>query len=521
MADNEVNKKQINWIMIAAAIGVTAIIGVVGVFAARTIQEKNIHDQKNKQLLDMYKAYIEVLNDNESDIKAYHKNSFAGDGKELEYRLSNNSVKYPCCLHDIDADGIPELMFFTFDDETGCGTINLYSYINNKAQRINDTDGILNYIDSYLGAGTDYVVYTSKKDNYLHIYYLENGEGIGTIYGTYKLTSKDLEKQNEIKIPAFKSEMEMNDDELFYLNEEKIDASEGRKLREEELANVKDILYISNFFYSGSDNEWGNFDKDKSEARTYKEIMNELTARMEKLGHSDSKNEEADHKEIYAAYEAFLKSIEKDMDMDGYDKSVKKAMKKLKEFKKPVNFTDLDNDGIEELLVYQPDGDYLNLRVYCYKKGKVVPVIIEGTGDNILFSIYAIPGIDEFYDAAFFTGDDKVAVVHSGDAYQSIKVYEYDKGKLYKYDTFAYDIFSEDGEYLINGAGIMNEYEQSFWDNGIKKIAEEMGDVLMKYDDEMHFYPAFKKVEKKINSKEEKTMSYDEAYDFLQKRSDN
>ena len=98
MADNEVNKKQINWIMIAAAIGVTAIIGVVGVFAARTIQEKNIHDQKNKQLLDMYKAYIEVLNDNESDIKAYHKNSFAGDGKELEYRLSNNSVKYPCCL---------------------------------------------------------------------------------------------------------------------------------------------------------------------------------------------------------------------------------------------------------------------------------------------------------------------------------------------------------------------------------------------------------------------------------------
>lgn len=517
MEKSSVSKRAGRWVAIISAVCVLlAAFGVAGVFAARAVREKKMNDH----LLETYKAYVGILEDNEDSIKACRKSDYLNTWMS---RLSHRSVKNPCCLHDVDGDGMPELLFFTFDNESGSGELNVYSYEHCGTDRLVCDDEFLEGLDANYSGGSTYAVFTSKSDEYLHVYYVEHCETMTTFLNTYKLTSAGLEKVSEWKVMEVPVEGKNDVSYKFYADGNKIRACEGGVWFKRDLDEAEDVLLGSDGYESGFDRGWDKFEVTGDESKSYKEMMKDLKSKIAELEHSSEEKQVVDPEEVAGAYSEFLESSKKERKMSGLDKYIIETAKQQPEYLKPVIFTDLDNDGINELLLYTPNTKSytFDLRMYRYEDGKVVPVENEMTHDNVLLTEALVLGNDTYTEAAFRTGEDKIAVLSSDINYYWIDVYEYDNGKLLLYDTYEYKeddpyVIADDGgddfTYRMND-GIGDDEEE--WKKGVEKISEEMGDVLTKLENESIYFPGYRKLEKKIRRADALTMSLDEAMDSL------
>lgn len=136
-----------------------------------------------------YQAYKTVIEQNQTAIKAYSWQTVPGKDT-----YNSRGIDRPISLCDIDGDKVPELFFFTANNDFEA-QMHIYAYNGKEAVELS-YDGFNEgaysgkFADQQAAAGTSYVVYKGKESNTLYIY---NSNGDDSIfYNIHKYTMKNL-----------------------------------------------------------------------------------------------------------------------------------------------------------------------------------------------------------------------------------------------------------------------------------------------------------------------------------------
>ena len=153
-------------------------------------------EQNKSDTAGCYEAYTKVLNDNETGIRNYN---WQTDSSET-YTIINKSI----ALCDIDNNGIPELFFFTADSNYCYAELNVYTYINGTAVKLNYTYSdsatyqsggkAAAFYDANAASGTKYVFYKSKTAGHIYIY-----ASIGDETQFYRVNEYELKGGNRLE----------------------------------------------------------------------------------------------------------------------------------------------------------------------------------------------------------------------------------------------------------------------------------------------------------------------------------
>lgn len=130
---------------------------------------KKVTEKEEKNRKAAYSAYKNVIEQNATEIKAYSWQTVPG--KET---YNTRGIDRPISLCDIDGDKIPELFFFTSQNQ-GIARLHIYTFNGKEAVELSYAgfdDGVngSRLSDVMAAAGTSYVVYKGKDANTLYIY---------------------------------------------------------------------------------------------------------------------------------------------------------------------------------------------------------------------------------------------------------------------------------------------------------------------------------------------------------------
>lgn len=153
-------------------------------------------EQSKPDTAGCYEAYMKVLDDKETGIRNYNWQTDSSG----TYTIINKSL----ALCDIDNNGIPELFFFTADSNYCYAELNVYTYINGAALKLNYTYSdsatyqsggkASAFYDANAASGTKYVVYKSKTAGHMYIY-----ASIGDETQFYRINEYELRGGNRLE----------------------------------------------------------------------------------------------------------------------------------------------------------------------------------------------------------------------------------------------------------------------------------------------------------------------------------
>ena len=130
---------------------------------------KKVTEQQEKNRKAAYSAYKTVIEQNATAIKAYSWQTVPGKDT-----YNARGIDRPIALCDIDNDNVPELFFFTSQNQ-GIASLHIYTFNGKEAVELS-YDGFNEgaysgkLADQQAAAGTSYVVYKGKESNTLYIY---------------------------------------------------------------------------------------------------------------------------------------------------------------------------------------------------------------------------------------------------------------------------------------------------------------------------------------------------------------
>ena len=130
---------------------------------------KKVIEQQEKNRKAAYSAYKTVIEQNATAIKAYSWQTVPGKDT-----YNARGIDRPIALCDIDGDNVPELFFFTSQNQ-GIASLHIYTFNGKEAVELS-YDGFNEgaysgkLADQQAAAGTSYVVYKGKESNTLYIY---------------------------------------------------------------------------------------------------------------------------------------------------------------------------------------------------------------------------------------------------------------------------------------------------------------------------------------------------------------
>ena len=130
---------------------------------------KKVTEQQEKNRKAAYSAYKTVIEQNATAIKAYSWQTVPGKDT-----YNARGIDRPIALCDIDGDNVPELFFFTSQNQ-GIASLHIYTFNGKEAVELS-YDGFNEgaysgkLADQQAAAGTSYVVYKGKDANTLYIY---------------------------------------------------------------------------------------------------------------------------------------------------------------------------------------------------------------------------------------------------------------------------------------------------------------------------------------------------------------
>ena len=130
---------------------------------------KKVTEKQAKNRKAAYSAYKTIIEQNATAIKAYSWQTVPG--KET---YNTRGIDRPIALCDIDGDNVPELFFFTSQNQ-GIASLHIYTFNGKEAVELS-YDGFNEgaysgkLADQQAAAGTSYVVYKGKDANTLYIY---------------------------------------------------------------------------------------------------------------------------------------------------------------------------------------------------------------------------------------------------------------------------------------------------------------------------------------------------------------
>ena len=130
---------------------------------------KKVTEQQAKNRKAAYSAYKTIIEQNATAIKAYSWQTVPGKDT-----YNARGIDRPIALCDIDGDNVPELFFFTANNEFDA-QMHIYTFNGQEAVELS-YDGFNEgaysgkFADQQAAAGTSYVVYKGKDANTLYIY---------------------------------------------------------------------------------------------------------------------------------------------------------------------------------------------------------------------------------------------------------------------------------------------------------------------------------------------------------------
>ena len=140
----------------------------------KKVPKPKVTEKQEKNRKAAYSAYKTVIEQNATAIKAYSWQTVPGKDT-----YNARGIDRPIALCDIDGDNVPELFFFTANNEFDA-QMHIYTFNGQEAVELN-YDGFNEgaysgkFADQQVAAGTSYVVYKGKDANTLYIYY-SNGD---------------------------------------------------------------------------------------------------------------------------------------------------------------------------------------------------------------------------------------------------------------------------------------------------------------------------------------------------------
>ncbi len=145
-------------------------------------------EQLEKKRKAAYQAYKTIIEQNQTTIKAYSWQTVPGKNT-----YNSRGIDRPISLCDIDGDRIPELFFFTanneFDAQMHIYTFNGKEAVDLSYDGFNEGSYSGKLADQQAAAGTSYVVYKGKEANTLYMYD-SNGDD-SMFYNIHKYTMKN------------------------------------------------------------------------------------------------------------------------------------------------------------------------------------------------------------------------------------------------------------------------------------------------------------------------------------------
>ena len=128
-----------------------------------------VTEKQEKNRKAAYSAYKTVIEQNANVIKAYSWQTVPGKDT-----YNARGIDRPIALCDIDGDNVPELFFFTSQNQ-GIASLHIYTFNGKEAVELSYAgfdDGVngSRLSDVMAAAGTSYVVYKGKESNTLYIY---------------------------------------------------------------------------------------------------------------------------------------------------------------------------------------------------------------------------------------------------------------------------------------------------------------------------------------------------------------
>mgnify|MGYP000845095990 FL=1 len=234
-----------------------------------------VTEKQEKNRKAAYSAYKNVIEQNATAIKAYSWQTVPG--KET---YNTRGIDRPISLCDIDGDKIPELFFFTSQNQ-GIARLHIYTFNGKEAVELSYAgfdDGVngSRLSDVMAAAGTSYVVYTGKESNTLYIY-----DSNGDDYMQYNI-HRYVMKNSKLELVEILSNRVGQDDsgntsDIYKRNGKTVPNSQGGKYFTSSFAQLDKAIIFSANREENNVSLWKKFSFDGALCISYDQAIAKLS----------------------------------------------------------------------------------------------------------------------------------------------------------------------------------------------------------------------------------------------------
>ena len=230
------------------------------------------HEQNRKAA---YSAYKTVIEQNSMTIKAYSWQTVPGKNT-----YNARGIDRPIALCDVNGDRIPELFFFTSQNQ-GIARLHIYTFNGKEAVELsyagfNDDVNGGRLSDVMAAAGTSYVVYKGKEANTLYMY-----DSSGDDYMQYNIHKYTM-KNSKLELVETLSNRVSQDDsgntsDVYKRNGKTVSNAQGGKSFTSSFAQLDKAIIFSTYRDENNVSLWKKFSFDGALCISYDQAITKLS----------------------------------------------------------------------------------------------------------------------------------------------------------------------------------------------------------------------------------------------------
>jgi hypothetical protein len=241
----------------------------------KTSKPKKVTEKEEKNRKAAYSAYKTIIEQNATAIKAYSWQTVPGKDT-----YNARGIDRPISLCDIDGDKIPELFFFTSQNQ-GIARLHIYTFNGKEAVELSYAgfdDGVngSRLSDVMAAAGTSYVVYKGKESNTLYIY-----DSNGDDYMQYNI-HRYVMKNSKLELVETLSNRVGQDDsgntsDIYKRNGKTVTNAQGGKSFTSSFAQLDKVIIFSANREENNVSIWKKFSFDGALCISYDQAIAKLS----------------------------------------------------------------------------------------------------------------------------------------------------------------------------------------------------------------------------------------------------
>lgn len=238
---------------------------------------KKVTEKEAKNRKAAYSAYKTIIEQNATAIKAYSWQTVPGKDT-----YNARGIDRPIALCDIDGDNVPELFFFTSQNQ-GIASLHIYTFNGKEAVELS-YDGFNEgaysgkLADQQAAAGTSYVVYKGKESNTLYIY-----DSNGDDYMQYNI-HRYVMKNSKLELVESLSNRVGQDDsgntsDIYKRNGKTVPNAQGGKSFTSSFAQLDKAIIFSTYREENNVSIWKKFSFDGALCISYDRAIAKLSGK--------------------------------------------------------------------------------------------------------------------------------------------------------------------------------------------------------------------------------------------------